>query len=188
MLRIVALIILFMGMTFTVVTNIAARHGGGKGVNPIAAIGNGLKDMLNGADDIAPEISNALSRAELNIPKIGKKATTGLAMAMEDLSGADFSGQNKEKAIFASALATNAIFVNTLLDGATFEGAAAQNANLKKARLSNANLNAALFPGADFSDADLSQSVARAADFTASHESSEGSARSEALAEGTRGA
>jgi uncharacterized protein YjbI with pentapeptide repeats len=166
MVRIVALMVLFMGMIFMVVSNLAAKKSGQQTVNPISDFARGLVNTLNNADRLAPDLSRAIDRAENGLPKLigkdGDKSTT----ALKDFTDSDFSGQNHPKAMFAGALVTNAKFINTLLDGSTFEGATGETAVFRKARLAGATFDASVFRNADFSQAELRGATARAADMT----------------------
>lgn len=170
MVRIVALMVLFMGMIFMVVSNLAAKKSGHQSVNPIAGLARGITNTLNNADRLAPDLSRAIDRAESELPKlVGKDGEEATTEALQDFTGSDFSGQNHAKATFAGALVGNAKFVNTLLDGATFEGATGEAATFRKARLAGATFDASVFKNSDFSEAELRSATARAADMTGSN-------------------
>lgn len=169
MVRIVALMVLFMGMIFMVVSNIAAKKTGSQSVNPLANIARGITNTLNNADRLAPDLSRAIDRAESELPKLVGKDGEETDAALQDFTGADFSGQNHPKAMFAGAAMANAKFINTLLDGANFEGAAGDAAVFRKARLAGARFDASVFKQADFSEAELRGATARAADMTGSN-------------------
>lgn len=164
MFRIVLLIMVFMVAIFTLVTNLAAKKTGRQGVNIFHEVGSGIVHLLNGADRIAPNLSGAISRVEVNLPKVKLGSEDEGEWEAPNLAGVDFSGQKHQNENFAGAIMPNAIFINALLDGANFEGASGAGVVMKKAALSGARFDAALLPRADFSDASLRAATLRAAD------------------------
>ena len=155
MFRIVLLMIAIMAGVFVLVTNIAAKKTHQPTINPIAEIGRGLRNGLNNADRLAPDLSGALKRAETDLKIDAKPSTTPADDAARNFAGADFSGQTKTKATFASAALTKAHFINTLLDGATFEGANGEEVDFAKAQLGKASLDASVLRRSDFTGAAL---------------------------------
>lgn len=168
MYRIVILIMLFMIAVFTLVTNLAARHSGQPGFNPFEEAGRFISNSLRGADRIAPELTTAIGRVEVSLPRIvgAHEAGERPAFVARDLSDADFTGQNHVRKNFAAVIAERAVFANALLDGATFEGASADEVVMRRAQLGGATLNAALLRRADFTEASLRGANMRGSDAT----------------------
>ena len=169
MLRIVLLIVLFMMMALSVVTETVTRKTQGKSVNPMNEVGRGITRTLNNADKLAPDLTQALDKVDQKIAKIGKRSVETVAensQANLDLSGQDFANLQAPKGVYASATLTGTNVIGALLDDAVFEGAAGDGAVFKKARMARTNLNAVKFADADFTETDLRGASLRASDLS----------------------
>jgi uncharacterized protein YjbI with pentapeptide repeats len=160
---------LFMGIAFSLVTELVTKKTRGVAVSPIDEVGRGISRTLNNADRLAPDIAQAIDKVDLKISKIGKRsddAAEGSVNANIDLSNQDFAGLEAPEGVYAASTFDHTNFTGALLDGASFEGAAGAEAIFKKARMAGANLNATKFTGADFTGADLRKAGFRASNLS----------------------
>ncbi|MBT8471678.1 MAG: pentapeptide repeat-containing protein [Marinicaulis sp.] len=159
--KIVALIVLFMIMAFSLVTAIVPGSQS-RGNNPVQGIQKEISRSLNSVDD---GLGSAFDRVEANLPLPGKKNKAGEVRLLMDHTGVDFNDQDLPKSNFASSIISDAQFERALLDEAILEGAVGEETHFTRARMAGANLTAGAFAKSDFTGAELREAVARATDF-----------------------
>ena len=163
--KIVALIVVFMILVFSLVTTIIPGSDSYKQQNPVVRIWNELTEPFRKADTLSPSINNALERVEAKLPSLPnlEEKKSDDAHNLLDHSEAVFSHLDLPRTNFAGSTVNAAQFESTFLDGAILEGVTGDNVNFSSAKMAKANLSASVLTNSNFTGAELREATARAA-------------------------